>query len=65
MTSRDTLENEALRVKHSAEAAGDELHALCDHVFACVFNEKMDGVRRDHIVDNKKSEAFLGFEKPT
>ena len=45
-------------------AAGNELHALSNHVLARVFDQKMNVVRGDHIVEHGQTEAFFCLEKP-
>ena len=43
-------------------AASDELHALSNHVLARVFDQKMNVIRGDHIIEHAKTQALLGFE---
>ena len=45
-------------------AAGDELHALSNHVFACVVDQQMYMVGRDDVVEDTKSNALLRLEQP-
>src|SRR5262245_47137249 len=45
-------------------AASDELHALSNHVSACVFDQKMNVVRGDHIVEHTQSKPLPRFEEP-
>ena len=44
--------------------SGDQLHALSNHVLACVLNKQMNMVRCDNIIEHTKSKALLGFEQP-
>jgi hypothetical protein len=44
--------------------SGDQLHALSNHVLACVFNKQMNMVRCDNVIEHTKSRALLGFEQP-
>ena len=45
-------------------AAGDQLHARCNNVSACVLHQQMNMVGRDGIVEDAQSEALLRLEKP-
>jgi hypothetical protein len=45
-------------------AAGDELHALSNHVLARVFDQKMNVIRGDHIIEHAKTETLLRLEQP-
>ena len=44
--------------------AGDELHALCDYTCAGVFNQKMNMVGGDRVIEYAKAKAFLRLEHP-
>ena len=45
-------------------AASDELHALSNHVLARVFDQKMNVIRGDHIIEHAKTETLLRLEQP-
>jgi hypothetical protein len=45
-------------------ASGDELHALGNHVCACVFDQQMDVIACDHVIEHAQTEALLRFKKP-
>src|SRR5215510_5484041 len=45
-------------------AASDELHALSYHVLARVFEQKMNVIRGDHIIEHAKTETLLRLEQP-
>ena len=40
---------------------GNELHALSNHVFACVVDQQMYMVGRDDVVEDTKSKALLSL----
>ena len=41
-----------------------ELHALGDNVWTCVFDQSVNVVGRDHVVQHGKTEALLRLEIP-
>jgi hypothetical protein len=43
---------------------GDELQALSNHVLARVFDQKMNVIRSDHIIEHAKTEMLLRLEQP-
>ena len=45
-------------------SASDELHAVSNHVRACVFHHKMNVVGRDHVIEHAQTESLLRFEQP-
>ena len=45
-------------------AAGDQLHAPGNNVRGCIFDQKMNMVRGDHIVEHGQTQAFFCLEKP-
>lgn len=45
-------------------AAGDQLHTLGDNVGTAVFDQKMNVIGRDHVIENRKPEPLLGLEEP-
>jgi hypothetical protein len=47
-----------------SDAAGDELHALGNYVWARVFDQKMNVVDRDRIIEHAQTKAFLSLEHP-
>jgi hypothetical protein len=44
--------------------AGGELHALRNNIRTRVFDQKVNVVGRDHIIEHAQTKAFLGFENP-
>ena len=42
----------------------DELDALSDYVWPCVFDQKVYMVGRDHVIEHAQTEAFLRLEHP-
>ena len=45
-------------------AARDQLHALSNLVLARVFDQKMNVIRGDHIIEHAKTETLLRLEQP-
>ena len=45
-------------------AAGNQLHTVGDDVRPGVFDQKMNMVRGDHIVEHGQTEAFFCLENP-
>jgi hypothetical protein len=43
---------------------GDELHALCDDIPACVFHEEVDVVGCHHVVKHAQTVPRLRFKEP-
>jgi hypothetical protein len=42
----------------------DELHTLSNHVLARVFDQKMNVIRGDHIIEHAKTETLLRLKQP-
>ena len=47
-----------------SSASGDELHALCDNICTGVFDQQVNVVRRDDIIENAKTITLLRLEHP-
>src|ERR1044071_9560170 len=45
-------------------ASGDELHALGNHVCACIFDQQMDVIACDDVNQNAQTKPLLRLEKP-
>jgi hypothetical protein len=45
-------------------APRNELHALGNNVRACVLDQQVDMIGRDHVIEYAQTKALLGFEKP-
>jgi hypothetical protein len=45
-------------------AAGNQLHTAGDNVWAGVFDQKMDVIAGNHVIQHRKTEALFGFDYP-
>jgi hypothetical protein len=45
-------------------AAGNQLHTAGDNVWAGVFDQKMDMIAGNPVIQHRKTEALFGFEYP-
>ena len=45
-------------------SASDELHAVSNHVRACVFHHKMNVIGCDDVIEHAQTEALSRFEEP-
>ena len=44
--------------------SGDELHALSNDIRACVFDQKMNVIACQDLIEHTKSKALFRFKKP-
>jgi hypothetical protein len=51
--------------RHIPDQCGQQLTAYCgNNVWAGVFDQKMDLIAGNHVIQHRKTEAFFGLEHP-